>query len=155
MYLCNVQMCLLVKIKITVYKKHLVFCDSCLTHSFMSVKVCQVYRMKFEIFQFFKKDYVEIMQKFYSHMNLNLTCKKIIHRKSEYYHGTLDNVRRKNRIMSDKVYFTTDMVVRCDIEKKIISYRPLKTEAFGKHRPLLLCGVFLDILIKEVLYKKQ
>ena len=37
MYLCNVQMGLLVKIKITVYRKHLVFCDS-----FVLVNVCQI-----------------------------------------------------------------------------------------------------------------
>ena len=35
--------------------------------------------MKFKMFLFFKKDCFEIMQKFYSHLNLNLTYKKIIH----------------------------------------------------------------------------
>ena len=56
MYLCNVQMCLHVEIKVTVYRKHLVFCDS-----FVRVKICQILvnfkeqgiHMKFEIFQSF------------------------------------------------------------------------------------------------------
>ena len=76
--------CKNVKIKITVYRKHLVFSDSSLTHSFVSVKVCKTLvnfkcnesTRNLKYVSFFKKDRLEIMQKFYSHINLNLTSKK-------------------------------------------------------------------------------
>ena len=39
MYLCNVQMCLHVEIKVTVYRKHLVFCDSfCVSESLLTFR---------------------------------------------------------------------------------------------------------------------
>ena len=42
MYLYNVKLWLFVKIKITVYNKQFIFWDSCLTHSFVWIKVCQI-----------------------------------------------------------------------------------------------------------------
>ena len=88
------------KIKITVYRKHLVFYNSCLTHSSVWIKVCQILlnfkcnesSWNLNYFNFFlKKECLEIMQIFYSHVNLNLTCKKNINKNKLNFRMFLPN----------------------------------------------------------------
>ena len=49
----------------------------------------------------------------------------------------------KNRVMSDESCFATDTVVQCEVKKNYMLRTSQTSEAFGKHRPFLLCFLFL------------
>ena len=86
MYLCNVQIWLLVKAKITIQETP--FLWFLINTLFLWVKVCQIVvnfkwnesTWNLKHFSFFKKYCLEIMESFCSHVNLNLTTKEIIHK---------------------------------------------------------------------------
>ena len=70
MYKCNY-----LKIKIPVNRKHLAFCDSYLTHSFVRVKVCQIWvnfkcnqsTWNLKCFSFFKRTVSKLCKNFIYH----------------------------------------------------------------------------------------
>lgn len=92
MYLCNVKTCLLVKIKIAVYRKHLGFYDFYLKYYFVWVKIspilvnfkCNESTCNLIYFNFFKKGCWEIMQNNLFTHKLNLTSKKVIHNRTDF-----------------------------------------------------------------------